>query len=145
MEDTYKKILVAVDGSEQSIKALRVADGIAERNNAELIVMNAYEPSVAAMTTPTDEQAYEHLKDFAKKNINDPLADAVKEISEDVNYVAITETGNPKAEIVRYAENNGVDLIVIGATGKGAFSRLLVGSTTNFVINHAPCTVTVVR
>ncbi|MCQ5149684.1 universal stress protein, partial [Coprococcus eutactus] len=55
--------------------------------------------------------------------------------------------GNPKLRIVNFAEeeDKNIDLIVIGATGTDMFDRLLVGSTTNYVINHAPCNVIVVK
>ena len=55
------------------------------------------------------------------------------------------EVGNPKQIIVKYAADNAVDLLVIGATGKGAITQSLVGSTTAYVVNHAPCNVLVVR
>lgn len=145
MEDTYKKILVPVDGSEQSIKALKVANAIAKRNDGELVVMTAQDYAPESMAAPVDAQAYQHLKDYAEKFVNETLEAATKELSDDVDYVTVAENGNPKAEIVRYAENNDIDLIVMGATGKGAISRLLVGSTTSYVVNHAPCTVTVVK
>ena len=53
--------------------------------------------------------------------------------------------GNPKREIVELAEKLEIDLIVIGATGLGALSLLLVGSTTAYVVNQAPCNVMVVK
>ena len=55
------------------------------------------------------------------------------------------EVGNPKQIIVKYATDNVVDLLVIGATGKGAITQSLVGSTTSYVVNHAPCAVLVIR
>ena len=53
--------------------------------------------------------------------------------------------GSPKKEIVDFAQANDIDLIVIGVTGTGAFDRLLVGSTTAYVIDHARCNVMVVK
>lgn len=145
MQENYKKILVPVDGSEQSLEALRVANAIAKRNDAQLDVLTAQPYIPEQVTATTDIQAYEQLKGVSEQYLNKTL-DAAKElVTDDANFVAITESGNPKSEIVKYAKNSGTDLIVMGATGKGALSRLLIGSTTNYVVNHAPCTVTVVK
>lgn len=54
-------------------------------------------------------------------------------------------SGSPKREIVQYAKDNDNDSIVMGATGAGAFDKLLAGSTTNYVVNPAPCDVTIVQ
>ncbi|MDU4517034.1 MAG: universal stress protein, partial [Lactococcus lactis] len=53
--------------------------------------------------------------------------------------------GSPKREIVQYAKDNDIDLIVMGATDAGAIDKLLAGSTTNYVVNHAPCAVTIIQ
>lgn len=53
--------------------------------------------------------------------------------------------GIAKHEIVNYAKTEAIDLIVMGATGRGAIERALVGSTTTYVVTHAPCNVLVVR
>ncbi|MDN5462699.1 MAG: universal stress protein, partial [Lactococcus sp.] len=53
--------------------------------------------------------------------------------------------GNAKRKIVQYAKDNEIDLIVIGATGTGVIDKLFIGSTTQYVVNHAPCNVMVVK
>ena len=66
-------------------------------------------------------------------------------IKKQVEFKAYRVEGSPKKEIVDFAQSNDIDLIVIGVTGKGAFDRLLVGSTTAYVIDHARCNVMVVK
>jgi nucleotide-binding universal stress UspA family protein len=58
----------------------------------------------------------------------------------------VTE-GDPRQVIVHFAKKTGlpVDMIIMGATGKGSMERLLIGSTTTYVVNHADCNVLVVR
>ena len=68
-----------------------------------------------------------------------------KTIPEDISYNTVVDDGNPKAKIVAFAEEKKIDLILMGATGTGTFSRLLLGSTTAYVVNNAPCNVMVVR
>ncbi len=74
------------------------------------------------------------------KKINDAKEFGISEIH------AIVETGDPRNMIgnVLPSQEN-IDLIVMGATGKGAIQQALVGSTTSYVVSHAPCTVLVVK
>ena len=64
---------------------------------------------------------------------------------QEVNLTSQIIAGNPKREIVELAKKLDTDLIVMGATGLGALSLLLVGSTTAYVVNQAPCNVMVVK
>ena len=66
-------------------------------------------------------------------------------IKKQVEFKAYRVEGSPKKEIVDFAEENDIDLIVMGSTGKGAIDRVLVGSTASYVVNHAPCNVMVVK
>ncbi len=50
-----------------------------------------------------------------------------------------------KKEIINFAKQFELDLIVVGSNGKGLLDRMLVGSTTSYVVNHAPCNVMVVK
>ena len=52
---------------------------------------------------------------------------------------------HPVEQICQFAEKNAVDLIVMGSHGRSGFKRLVLGSVSNAVVNHAPCAVTVVR
>lgn len=74
------------------------------------------------------------------KKINDAKEFGIAEIH------AIVETGDPRnliANVIPGQEN--IDLIVMGATGKGAIQQALVGSTASYVVSHAPCSVLVVK
>lgn len=66
-------------------------------------------------------------------------------IDSDVAFKNETVHGDPKRSIIEFAKENDIDLIVIGATGRGAIERTLIGSTTAYVVNHAPCNVMVVK
>lgn len=66
-------------------------------------------------------------------------------ISNEVLYKTHRVTGKPKPAIVQFAKEEKADLIIMGATGMGAFTRLLLGSTTAYVVNNAPCNVLIVR
>lgn len=141
MSDTYKKILVAVDGSEQANDAVKEASAIAKRNQAELTVLTVVENSMFA----ADARVVEYVLEQQDLSSNTILSNAERFISQEIPVSFEKVMGNPKAGIVQYAKEHAVDLIVIGATGKGALTRVLLGSTTTYVVNHALCHVLVVK
>ena len=141
MDNHYKNILVPVDGS--SYKAIDEAVRIARMNQAKLHVLtvkdlNKYYGAVhkGILETPGLDQLAQDI-----------LANCADIIREQVKYETYEVAGKPKLSIVNFAEEEAhkIDLIVIGATGTDMFDRLLVGSTTNYVVNHAPCNVIVVK
>ena len=75
----------------------------------------------------------------------DAALDRVRTMAEGVNLETVILEGKPAAEIVRFATENGIDLIVIGTQGKRGFERLLLGSVAEQVIRSAPCKVLVVK
>ena len=149
--------MVPVDGSKYSRDAAEYAVGIAKLTHAKVIVLHVVHlPTYAfsysgsegvspvAIPTPLPVTLTEDEKKAAKKIVND-----VKEMG---------ETGGVKMEtkiverhpsvpdaIIQFAEENGVDLIVMGTKGKTAIKRFLLGSVTESVVHHAHCPVLVVR
>ena len=89
--------------------------------------------------------AVDHIVKEAQKAASTVVEALEKAIPEDISYNTVVDDGNPKAKIVAFAEEKKIDLILMGATGTGTFSRLLLGSTTAYVVNNAPCNVMVVR
>ena len=133
MNEDYKKILVAVDGSSQSKKAVVEALKIAERNNASLHVLHV----------KNKERPYED------RNLDDQASIIVKEVSDIIDYRVNFEIyqmkGSPKREIVSFVNNEEIDLVVIGVSGQEAIKHALVGSTTLHVLVHAKCDVLVIK
>lgn len=132
----YRRILVPVDGSETSISAFKQGVHIAERNKADLYLVAILDKKNNA------DEATQLQKD------KDSLFDELDRYAR-ANGIAIHKdmrTGNPKELIAKnLLEEWNIDLIVMGATGKGAIAKLVVGSVTNHVIRHAPCDVLIVR
>lgn len=141
MKNKYTNILVPVDGSDQAIHALKEAVEVAKRNKAKLWIMTATDNSLFAADAKMIEYFLEQ-EDISSKNI---LRDAEKLIPESVVCEFIAVRGNHKGAIINQSKEVHADLIIMGATGKGAIERVLVGSTTAYVVNHAPCNVMVVR
>lgn len=136
------KVLVATDGSERSLKAVRKAVEMAERENAEVTLLSiAYYFSNEAEDVPPGVQEYMDAE--AAKALEKGRA-LFAEKGLKVN--SIMERGLvPANVIIEEAEQGGFDHILIGSTGKTGIKRYLIGSTAVKVVAHTPCTVTVLR
>lgn len=141
MKESYKKILVAVDSSDQARRAFQEAIEVTRRNDAHLYILIVSDTNHLG----AEPYAVEHIVKEAMKAAGATVESLEELIPEDISYTSIIDDGNPKAKIVAYAEEKKIDLILMGATGTGTFSRLLLGSTTAYVVNNAPCNVMVVR
>jgi nucleotide-binding universal stress UspA family protein len=125
---TYKKILVATDGSRYSDAAATEAIGIAKRCGSELIAL-----SVAARDTNLGaaKESVERVRQIAEK--------------EGIKVESLTLSGIPYEVIVNTADRKGADLIVIGSHGRTGVKRLLMGSVTERVIGHSKSAILVVK
>ena len=139
----YKHILLAVDFSDQGNQVAKTAKLLAEQNQAQLSVVHVVDnlpiTDAAYGPIPFDVDFTQELLDGAKTRLTQFAAGL--EIPEDRQWL---EMGSPKLEIVRVAEENQVDLIVLGSHGRHGLA-LLLGSTANGVLHHAKCDVLAVR
>jgi nucleotide-binding universal stress UspA family protein len=142
-----KKILFATDFSDCARAAQAYAAAFAEQFHAELHVMHVL-PDVALMvpdpgTSLSLPQNYVvDLKNEAQSSIDKLFPDVANQGQTVVRSVRM---GNPFVEIVKYAEENKIDLIVIGTHGRGALMHLLMGSVAEKVVRKAGCPVLTVR
>jgi len=135
------KILAAYDGSEPAGHAYRFALDLAKRYGADLLVL-----AVASPPEPPEDIETEAVLENAEAHYKE-LFDALKAeaVNQGLNPRFEVVAGHPANQIVYRAEQDGVDLIVVGHRGKGFFERLLVGSVSKQVVTHAYCPVLVVR
>lgn len=141
MKDVYKKILVPVDDSNQAMNALHEAIAVAKRNEAELFILNVKDETRLRGTSIALAMSLEEIEEESKQIINN----LTKDFPKDVAFQTVTYIGNPKKDIVKFAEDNAMDLIVIGANSKKLVDRILIGSTTSYVVEKSPCNVMVVK
>lgn len=142
MVDHYQNILVAVDESEQAKQAFQEAVAIAKRNKGTLSVCAVVDTSHLWGDGYNIETVLNAQKDAAEL-----LVTILKNsYCNDYPIQCIVEVGTPKHVLTQtLPEKNNYDLIVMGATGKGQLQRMLLGSTTSYVVTNAPCNVMVVR
>jgi nucleotide-binding universal stress UspA family protein len=147
-----RNVLVAVDGSKNSDKALDFALDLAEKYGSAVMVLNVSE--VLAMGVVPQESttySYENMSMIGKdlrKIHEDILSKAVsraKTVKPDLAVSSMLRDGDPANEIVKVAKESGFDAIVIGHIGSGMAKERLLGSITEKVAHSAPCPVVIVR
>lgn len=142
------KILVPIDGSEHSKKAVDLAVDMALKYDAEIYFLHALE----------ERKIPEGFKEYARSERIPPssyfgmvcetfVGDAQKkaETAGVKKVEVICERGNPADKILNVAKKNKVDMIIMGTRGLGGFSRAIMGSVSTKVCNHAHCTCITVK
>jgi len=139
-----KSILVPIDFSIPSIKALKYAAAFAEQFGAKLTLLNVVEP-VGLPDFATHPLFIENDKlTVISESRLQRLCPKIK-IHEKLVEKVLVRTGVPFNEIASAARTLKVDLIIIATEGNTGFKHLLLGSTAERVVRHAPCPVFVVR
>ncbi len=134
-------ILVGFDGSPFAEQAFEMALGLATLAGARLSLVSVAtlpEPPGSVETRATIEAATQHYEE-AYENLR-RLAD-----SRGVALETRVLVGHPAEQIIRLAADTGVDLIVVGHRGRSRVSQWVFGSISRRIVNHAPCSVLVVR
>jgi nucleotide-binding universal stress UspA family protein len=140
------KILLATDGSEEAGLASTTAADLAKSTDSELDVI--YVLNVEPWRFPPSAQGnypqhYEDLREEGRK-LRDEQVEKIEASGGSVANVHMA-VGRPADEIVAYAQNQGVGLIVMGSRGREGIRRALMGSVSDAVVRHAHCPVMVVR
>ena len=137
----YRKILVGYDGSVAGRKAFDTALELAAKDAAELYVLSVARPPEVGDDVET-EAVIENSRQYHRRMLAE-LKAAVASKGVKVHYeVAV---GHPAEQLIYDADRHGVDLIVVGDRGRSKFARLLLGSTSKQVAEHAGRPVLVVR
>lgn len=150
LKPRFERILVAVDGSENSFKACEVAARLVGKFKAEVTVLYVILRLPSGLSRRVFagrlvQEINSRLNDEAKKSLEVATSliesEGVVRVKEQVLH---TQTSIVQA-IVDYAAANKTDLIVMGTRGLGGFRRMLLGSVSSGVATHAHCPVLVVR
>jgi len=137
------KILVPVDFSECSKKALAYAASFARRFKAELVLLHVVEPYTPypEMTAWDAASLEAESREFGEEE----LQILRQSIQTEIPCSTILKIGKASREIVEVAKESGTDLIIISTHGYTGLSRVLLGSTTEQVVRRAGCPVLAVR
>jgi nucleotide-binding universal stress UspA family protein len=142
----FQTIAVAVDGSEHANHALDTAIDVAKHYSAALTVVGVApivpvyiaptEPLSPGIVPPSDLPRYREIVDAAVKRAKESGVASV---------AGVAREGVVVDELLEYLEAHPTDLVVIGSRGLSTGKRILLGSVSSGLVNHAPCPVLVVR
>lgn len=144
MAKNYQTILVAIDGSEESKKALEKAIDITKKEDAKLIITHVIDTRTFATVEHYDRTILARSEQYGKDMLEECKAQA--EEAGVANVLTVLEFGPPKVKIPRDIVNDHeVDLVITGATGLNAVERFFIGSVSEAITRHAKCDVLIVR
>jgi nucleotide-binding universal stress UspA family protein len=145
----FRKVVAAYDGSKDSAKAVEVAASLARKLGSELVVVHVYNSPLVAYsaisTMPVPN--YSGLEAAAKEGAQMVLTRGVM-LAKAAGARAkgeLLEAPSTVQALVEFSANEKADLIVVGTKGMSGFKKLLIGSVSSGVVNHARCPVLVVR
>jgi nucleotide-binding universal stress UspA family protein len=145
----FTRILVASDGSECALKAAHDAVMMASKFDVPLTALYVFSVPATVATFggaqmgTVDPQV---IEDWAEE-MTQAVAERTGRVLEDAGVPCAfrAERGYPAEEIVRVAEEEGCDLIILGSRGHGTLRSRLLGSTSDWVLHHARCSVLIVK
>jgi nucleotide-binding universal stress UspA family protein len=145
----FRRIIVAFDGSADSVKAVRTACSMAKEYGADLRIIHVYSIPAFTYATPAPiPQIDASVLEESAKDVATKVLERAKGLAEEADVKAqceLLESGSVVQAIVEFAENEKCDLIVVGTRGMTGFKRLILGSVSSGIISHAHCPVLVVR
>ncbi len=139
---TYKKMLVAIDLTEEAPQVLNKAKAMCDAQGAELLLVHVVEPVGYAYggDIPMD---LSELQDQLDKAAREQLGKYGDEYGIAAANQVVT-VGRPESEIHRLAKEHNVDRVIVGSHGRKGF-QLLLGSTANGVLHGTECDVLAIR
>ncbi|AKB36280.1 Universal stress protein [Methanosarcina siciliae C2J] len=142
--ELYRNIVIASDGSENSRRAISCGIEIAKLSGATIHALYVVDtPSVISEDWTAGKEAIREMMMNSGKKVMSKIKKIIEESGVEVKEVLLE--GYPANEIINFAENNNMDLIVMGTLGKTGFERLLMGSVAEKVVRHSNVPVVVVR
>ena len=150
---TPTHLLLATDGSEPSLEAAHMVRDLLNPAALSRVTLLAV---VVPMNTmpfytyagyggPLSQDAWDDVTAEAEKTAQEAMQRTIAELNETTPVESVVRRGSAADEIVRYAKEHGVGLIVMGSRGWGEMHAVLMGSVTERVLHTAPCPVLIAR
>ncbi len=142
--ELYQRILIATDGSEPNKKAVSYGVELARLSSAKVNV--AYVVDTAAFASVPMDAGWEMMYELLQKEGNEAIQQIVDDAkASGIDIEGSLLEGHPSHEIIEFAQNNEIDVIVLGTLGKGGLDRFLLGSVAEKVTRNSKVPVLVVR
>ena len=138
------RILVPVDGSDNSYRALDAALFLSEKLDAKVTAINVTE-DLPVLYFESEKLLRELLEAYKKENLL--VLSKCSEIATEKGLTIDTKLlqGNPSSVILDFCEKEKYDIIVMGSRGMGKFKELVLGSVSSKVLHHSSCPVMIIR
>ncbi len=140
----FTKILVTTDFSAQALPGVERAAALARRLESEILLLYVVEDHLPPILGTASLAERREILERHRQEAGERLAAYAAEHLAGCRATTAAVVGVAPREIVRYAEDLGADLIVVASHGYGPLRQLLLGSTAERVLHHAPCPVLVV-
>ncbi|WP_292466902.1 universal stress protein [Methanolobus sp.] len=140
----YKNIFIATDGSKQNQNAVQHSIELAKLTGAKLYA--GYVVDTAAFASIPMDAGWEMMYELLEKEAT-VATESVEELAKEagIPFETVVLEGNPSHEIIEFADNNSIDLIILGTLGKTGLDRFLLGSVAEKVTRNSKVPVLVVR
>ena len=143
---SIKLVLIPTDFSEYSKAALPYAVDISRKYGAKLVILHIFDEELLSPiffeTGKTAKEYFERLQNRFEAAVEDFLSGVN---TDGIELEAELGNGTPFVEIIRFAKENGADIIVMGTHGRTGIAHTLLGSVTEKVVRKSPCPVMVIR
>lgn len=145
------KILLATDGTEYSEDAIKMLSRFSFSVGDLIKIISVIDMALPVSMdiyggfVPPNVEFEQTVKENADKILKDAADKIRNSVSEKIEISTDVLFGSPESRIVETAEEISADIIIVGSHGYNSWERLLLGSVSNSVVQHAPCSVLVVR
>lgn len=134
----FDRILLPTDGSDPTESAVTMALGLAETHDATLHVLFVVDPPASVTGVGEGFSGLDNLLDALEEEGHSTTDEIATQASErDIETTAAVRRGNPHDDILSYADEADVDVIVMGTHGRTGVKRALLGSVTEDVVRHS--------
>jgi nucleotide-binding universal stress UspA family protein len=145
------RILITTDGSDFSSAAVeKCCQMVVKPEETAIKIVSVYELTLPLDVFPAPTDFSEKLEASAREQAEKFAEQAAAAINEyfpnsKIDLTTQVSIGAPEQVLIEEAKNWNADLVVVGSHGRGFWGRMLLGSTTDALVHHAPCSVLVVR
>ncbi len=137
------RLLVAYDGSDNALRACESAASLARSLGTDVILLYVI-PTLSVYTAPMAEEYYSLQQEKAEGLLSKGVA-VFERRGVKTRSAVVRAQWSVVETIIRYADDEKCDLLVMGARGSGGFEKMLMGSVSSGVVAHAHCPVMIVR
>lgn len=140
----FTNVLVPVDGSDNSYRALDAALLLSEKLGSNITVLNVMEQ--VPITRIESEKLLSELLEAYKEENQEILSKCSKIATEKgLSIKTLLLQGNPASIILDYSKEEKFDLVIMGSRGMGKFKQLILGSVSSKIVHHSPCAILLIR